>query len=111
MNVLCNKKRKVRQMISLELMTCCYEGSTPEFLDALYDRAKNEGQLDQIWEARDVDGNRPFQKAAKHGNPKALSWVIQKWKNDARVIEMNLLDCEGNTSLIACCLRAYNTGS
>ena len=57
-------------------MTYCYEGTTIDLLDKLFERAEKENQLDQIWNAKDYRGNTAYHIAAKHGNPKALTWVL-----------------------------------
>ena len=41
-------------------ITLCYEGGDKEQLDALWERAKDSGETDQIFEAVDAHGNTAF---------------------------------------------------
>ena len=62
-------------------MSACTEGcyGKPSVLDALYDKAEEEKLQDQIFNAKDEDGDLPIHKAAMHGNPTVISWIIAKW--------------------------------
>ena len=92
-------------------MTQCYEGGYTNEFDDIYERASKEGKLDEIFEAKDVNLNLPFQVASKHGNSEALAWIFQKWKDNGLEIDINKRTSEGFTALMSACVRGYNSGS
>ena len=57
----------------------CYDGIEP--LEQLWKEAEAEGQLNQIYDAADEEGETAIQKCAKFGNPRVLAWVIEKWQS------------------------------
>lgn len=63
-------------------MTFCYEGGDEDELNQVFKEATDHDAQNQIFEAKDSEGHLPFQKAAKHGNPIALDWIINKWEEN-----------------------------
>jgi len=58
----------------------------------------------------DADGNFPFQKAARHGNCEAIAWIFKTWKANGKEIDINDLNKEGYTALMACCVYGKCSG-
>ena len=61
-------------------------------LDEILDFARQEGGEDQIFKAKDEDGDLPIHKASYNGNPTALEWIFKTWKANDIDIDANALD-------------------
>ena len=79
--MICGGKKRVRHH-ELAFMGIVADGcyGKPHILDDIFNKAKEEGELDQIWNAKDAEGNLPLHKAALHGNPTVMQWVIDTWQ-------------------------------
>ena len=90
----CSKERKAVRLHELGFMTACTEGcyGQPSLLDAIFDKAAIEGLEDQIFNAKDEDHDLPIHKAAMHGNPTVLQWIIDKWADCGKELDINTPD-------------------
>jgi len=69
--------KKEKSNIGTEFIGLCYENNVKkESLEMIFEEAKQAGQLDLIFNAVDAESNKPYQKAAKHGNAEALEWIV-----------------------------------
>ena len=108
MGGICSKKKKVRQH-ELSFMGVMTEGAykSPGLLDAIFDKAVAEGEQDQIFNAKDDDGDLPIHKASMYGNPTCLQWVIDKWAETGQPSVINALDHNGYTPLYLVCYKGF----
>lgn len=107
----CCKRNKIPQLYAIEFITMCYEGAPAHHFDDLLERARADDRESEIFEAVDADGNFPYQRAIKYGNWEALEWIFKKWDEAGLPLDVNRLDSEQNTPLIACCLRGFSFGT
>ena len=84
MGSICSKKKKQVRIHELAFMGACTEGAynNPGLLDKIYAAAEQDGATDQIFEAKDDDGNHPLHKAAMYGNPTCVKWIVEKWAQE-----------------------------
>ena len=99
------EKDEIGQNLALEFLTQCYEGGKTEDFDKIYEKAGNK--TDAIFTAKDFSGDEPFQKAAKFGNADALEWILAKWKQHEKYIDLNKVDSAGFTAVMHCCYKGY----
>jgi len=98
-----NKTSTPPKSISITFLTLCYECFIPESFDLLWEQAVEENKTDQIFEAEFSDGDKPHNKAAKYGNYVALEWMFSKWKELGRKLDLDAVDKNGYTPLMAAC--------
>ena len=65
------------------------------------------GQTDLIFNAVDSEMNKPYQKAAKHGNAEALEWIVNKWNEHKVNLDIHDVDDHYYTALMHCCVKGY----
>ena len=87
------KPKDVKQH-ELAFMNICTEGAygNPNLIDTIFNRAKDEGQVSQIFEAKDEDGDLPIHKAAMNGNPTVLKWICEKWAANGVPLYIDQMD-------------------
>ena len=73
----------------------------------MYDEAVKAGCGDQIFDAKDDDGDLPIHKASMYGNPTCLKWVIEKWRASGKPLDIDVLDHNGYTPLYLVCYKGY----
>lgn len=49
-------------------------------LDRMFNKARSEDALDQIWNARGDDGSSPLHLGAKLGNACLVEWILDTWE-------------------------------
>ena len=101
--------KKQPKMYELKFMNLCTEGcyNRPEALDELWNEAVAENKDREILDAVDDAGDTPIQKCGQYGNPTVLQWVINKWKGQGKELDLEQKDSEGNTPLMAACIKGY----
>ena len=104
----CFKKTPPPKDISITFLTLCYECFIRESFDQLWDQAVKERKTDQIFEAEFVDGDKPHNKAAKYGNDVALRWIFSKWKEQGQKLDLDRVDKNGYTPLMAACQQGFS---
>lgn len=109
MGGICSKGKKEVRQHELAFMGVVTEGAygQPELLDAIFEKAQAAGCLDQIFEAKDDEGNKPIHKATLHGNPTCLQWIIEKWTETGQSLDIDELDNNGYTPLYLVCFKGY----
>ena len=72
--VSCFKRKREVKKHELTFMGLVTEGcyGSPHLLDEVYEKAKDDDETDQIFGARDDDGDLPIHKACSGGNPTCL---------------------------------------
>ena len=105
----CSKGKPAVRMHELKFMSSCTEGcyGKPSLLDAIFDEAAGEGLQDQIFNAKDEDDNLPIHKACMHGNPTVLQWIINKWAEVGRTLDIDTPDHAGYSPLYLVCYKGY----
>ena len=91
-------------------MAVCSEGlsyKNPQLIDKIYNEAKIDNELGQIFEAKDEDGDLPLHKAANFGNPTCIEWIFDTWKQHNQPIDVDAVDHQGYTPLYLVCHRGY----
>ena len=110
MGNLCGKKtpREVRKH-ELAFMGLVSDGvyNDPGQLDAVLKDAKEDNKEDQIFNARDEEKDLPIHKAALHGNPTCLKWIIETWKSHDIPLNIDEKDHNGRTALFLVCYKGY----
>ena len=93
----------------LAFMGIVSEGAygNPSILDDILKNAKEEGQENQIFNAHDEDGDLPLHKAAMHGNPTCLRWIIDNWRAHDRNVDIDEEDHNGRSALFLVCYKGY----
>ena len=105
---LCSKTKNVRTH-ELAFMSAYKEGAyeNKELLDAIYKNAEDEMATDQIFEAKNDQGDHAISLAAKYGNPTCLKWVVEKYAEKGVSLDIDLLDYNGFTPLYLVCFKGY----
>ena len=62
---------------------------------------------DQIFNAKDEDNDLPIHKAAMHGNPTVISWIIGKWEAAGKNLDIDTPDHQGYSPLYLVCYRGF----
>ena len=91
-------------------MGACSEGfsyKNPQIIDEIYAQAERAGEVEQIFLAKDEDGDLPIHKSSYYGNPTCLQWIIDKWSACAIDLDINAPDQHGFTPLYLVCWRGY----
>ena len=71
----CKKKPPPIRVHELKFMSTISEGfayGKPEIIDTVYEKASAAGAVNQIFEAKDEDGDLPLHKASYFGNPTSV---------------------------------------
>ena len=63
--------------------------------------------MEQIFLAKDEDGDLPIHKSSYYGNPTCLQWIIDKWAACGVELDINAPDQRGFTPLYLVCWRGY----
>ena len=80
----CKKKAAPIKMHELNFMSTISEGfayNNPQIIDSVFDKAVAAGCINQIFEAKDEDGDLPIHKASFYGNPTSTQWIFDKWED------------------------------
>ena len=93
----------------LKFMNLCTEGcyGKPQVLEDLWNKAMNDNREGEILDAKDEGGDTPLQKCAQYGNPTVMQWILAKWKKEGKEIDFEEKDSQGNTPLMAVCVKGY----
>ena len=107
MGGLCSKKTREVRVHELAFMGLCTEGAynNPGLMDEIFRKAEEAGHADQIFNAKDDDGDLPIHKAALMGNPTVIEWIIAKWKDAGHELDINVIDHNGYTPLYLTCYK------
>ena len=105
----CKKAPKTVKQHELAFMGICTEGAYNDsgLIDAVFNKAQEQHQENQIFEAKDEDGDLPIHKAAYNGNPTVLLWIIEKWLQNNVDLNIDEPDSSGYSPLYLACYRGY----
>ena len=73
----------------------------------IFEKAVAADETDQIFGAKDDDGDYAIHKAALCGNPTCLDWIIGKWKEAGEDLDIDEPDHSGVTPLYLVCYKGY----
>ena len=109
-NLRCSKEKKAVNVHELAFMSAATEGcyGQPALLDAIYEKACMYGFEDQIFQARDrINNEHAIHKAAMHGNPTVLEWIIKKWKEAGICLNIDEKNEQSYTPLFLACQKGF----
>lgn len=91
------------------MLTLCVDGvkGQSSVMDDLYEQAAAEGKEQQVLNAADVDGDNSLHKAATHGLPEVVHWILNKWEEKNVPFDIDAPNKYGYSALLACCCRGY----
>ena len=93
----------------LAFMSIVTEGAykSAKLIDAVYDKAVADGAQEQIFNAKDDEGDLPLHKAAMHGNPTCLDWIFKKWDEQGIPLDADTQDHNGYSPLYLVCYKGF----
>jgi hypothetical protein len=78
----CLRKNKIKR-IELQFLTLATTKQDPvesvAKLNAMFEKAKTRGELNEIWQATADGGNLPLHIASKLGNACVVEWIFNTW--------------------------------
>lgn len=105
--MLCCKKKDEIPEYTIRFLTLCYEGATADQLEKLFQKALENKAENQIFEAKDFDGNLPYYKAATFGQSEVLKWILETWSKYKQNLDLNIVSSKGLTALMSCCFSGF----
>ena len=102
-------KIKVHELKFMSTISEGYAHGKPEIIDEVFRLAEQDvGGVDEIFGAKDDSGDLPIHKAAYYGNPTSLRWILEKWEEHKKELDIDVLDQHGYTPLFLACFRGYS---
>ena len=96
-------------MYELAFMGACTEGAykNRQSLDKIFADAQSANATDQIFEAKNGEGDHPLHKAALHGNPTCVEWIHEKWTKHGIKLDIDMEDHNGFSPLYLVCFKGF----